>query len=116
MLVVLALIGLLAGVALPNLSRMLEAYSASIQWAELTAEIDALPFRAYSQSRAMQLNEATAGQLLAALPAGWKVKINGAIRYRDNGWCDGGRILIIADSGEQRQFELTAPQCRTAGP
>ncbi len=116
MLVVLALIGLLAGVALPNLSRMLEAYSASIQWAELTAEIDELPFRAYSQSRTMQFNEATASQLLAKLPPGWKVKMNTAIRYRDNGWCDGGQILIITDSGEQRQFDLSAPQCRTAGP
>ncbi len=114
MMVVLALIAMVAGIALPNFMRTLESYSTQLQWNALGAEIDGLPFRAFSESREIQLTEANAPQLLKSLPEGWKVSVAGAIRYRDNGWCEGGKLRLMADNGETREMLLLAPACSTS--
>lgn len=110
-LVVMALIALIAGIALPNLARLLESYENSVRWAELSAEIDSLPYRAYSQSHALVLDKESAPVVLSTLPAGWKVDIAKPIRYRENGWCEGGDLSIISASGESRTLHLVAPTC-----
>ncbi len=109
MLVVLALIAAVAGLALPNFMHMLDAYSNSLKWTELTAEVNGLSYRAYAESRDLQLSGESAPQLLKTLPAGWKV--SGAVRYRNNGWCEGGKLEISDSSGEKRTFQLVAPIC-----
>ncbi len=112
MLVVLALIAAVAGIALPNFMHMLDAYSNSLKWTELTAEVNGLPYRAFAESRDLQLDAASAPQLLKALPPGWK--LTGAVRYRNNGWCEGGKLEISDPAGEKRSFQLASPICSAA--
>jgi len=102
---------MIAGIALPNFMHALESYTTQLKWNSLSAEIDGLPFRAFSESREIQLTEASAPQLLKSLPEGWKVSVPGAVRYRDNGWCEGGTLRLQADSGEVRELTLVAPAC-----
>lgn len=130
MLVVLTVIALLAGIAVPNFMRMMQSFTAAVKWSELLNEIDGLPYRAYTQGQPIQLNAETASQLLSALPYGWTLSVetdakaasgigiggNGiaggrAISYRENGWCNGGRITFTTDEGARRTVDLTAPRC-----
>lgn len=110
----MALLALMAGLVMPNLARMIEGYEKSLKWSALQDEIDSLPFKAYSQSRTMTLTPNTAPQLLGSLPPGWTLQTKTPIRYRDNGWCEGGRLTLIADDGERRDVDLIAPRCSVA--
>lgn len=130
MLVVLTVIALLAGIAVPNFMRMMQSFTASTKWSELLGEIDGLPYRAYTQGQPIQLSAETAPQLLSTLPQGWTISVEAgaktaedigvgnnsvargrAISYRENGWCNGGRILFITDEGVRRVVDLAAPRC-----
>ncbi len=111
MLVVMALIAAVAGLALPNFMHMYDSYAASLKWSELTAEVDGLPFRAYSQGREIQLNDTSAREVLKSLPPAWKVRVTGTIRYRSNGWCEGGTLSIADDAGANRDLVLAPPDC-----
>ncbi|MBL8511644.1 MAG: prepilin-type N-terminal cleavage/methylation domain-containing protein [Betaproteobacteria bacterium] len=115
LLVVMALLALMAGLVMPNLARMIESYEKSLKWSALQDEIDSLPFKAYSQSRAITLTPNNARQLLGSLPIGWTLQTKTPIRYRDNGWCEGGRLTLITDDGERRDIDLIAPRCSVAG-
>lgn len=133
MLVVLTLIALIAGIALPNLSRMLASFTASTKWSALLNEVDGLSYRAYAAGQPIRLSASSAPQHLSSLPSGWKIVVEtnaktrgnsafglatsnandtgSAISYRENGWCDGGRITFITDEGTQRTIDLVAPRC-----
>lgn len=131
MLVVLTVIALIAGIALPNFMKMMESFTTATKWSELLVELDGLPYRAYAQGQAIRLNSENAPQVLTSLPQGWTVNVeriekfgistnvsgtnqdsrNKLIQYRENGWCDGGRVTFISDEGVRRTIELIAPRC-----
>ena len=130
MLVVLTVIALLAGIAVPNFMRMMQSFTAATKWAELLNEIDGLSYRAYVQGQPIQLSAETAPQLLSTLPQDWTIKVETgaqaasgsgisgtsitggrAISYRENGWCNGGRITFTTDEGARRTVDLAAPRC-----
>ena len=128
MLVVLTVIAVIAGIAMPNFMKMMDSISAAAKWSELLGEVDSLPYRAFSQGQAIRLNGESAPQILTSLPPGWTVSIessvnpnvlsstsrgagNATIQYRENGWCDGGRVIFVTDEGLRRTVELTAPRC-----
>ncbi len=113
-LVVLALIGVLMGLALPNLARYLDSVSYQSTWRSIEAEINQLPVRAFETGRAIRLETAAARELLPALPPDWRVEVGGSISYRTSGWCEGGAVTITASSGEQRRWQLRSPECRVS--
>ena len=133
MLVVLTVIALLAGIAVPNFMRMMQSFTSATKWSELLNEIDGLSYRAYVQGQPIQLSSETASQLLSTLPQGWTINIETgakaasgigigdnsvvsgrAISYRENGWCNGGRITLTTDEGARRTVDLAAPRCAVA--
>ena len=132
MLVVLTVIALLAGIAVPNFMRMMQSFTAATKWSALLNEIDGLSYRAYVQGQPIQLSAATASQLLSTLPQGWTISVEtgakapsgigigdnsiagSAISYRENGWCNGGRITFTTDEGARRTVDLAAPRCAVA--
>lgn len=110
-LVVLALIAAVAGIALPNFGRFLDSFTNNTNWRELEAELGDLPYRAFSTGRTLRLDNTNAREHLQKLPANWQFAASGAIVYRENGWCEGGNISVTAADGMQRQYVLVAPQC-----
>jgi len=124
MLIVLTLVALIAGIAVPNFVRMMESFTASTKWSALLNEVDGLPYRAYAEGKPIRLSADNAPQLLSALPQGWTIRVeasatsrpgfnngDGVVNYRENGWCDGGRITFATPEGAQRTVRLAAPRC-----
>lgn len=111
MLVVLALIGVMAGVALPNFSRFLESFSVRNQWAGVERELADLPYQVFVSGSPFQLDSVSAGNRLTSLPEGWRVEVASPILYRFSGWCEGGRLAVISADGERRDYQLASPTC-----
>ena len=119
MLVVLTLIGVLAGLALPNFNKMLDSFEESTRWRTLENEIDGLPLRAFNQGTAFSLTTETAPLVLSSLPDGWQINVTGSVRYQLNGWCEGGNLTITANGQAARlavrQYSLVSPRCTVGG-
>ena len=111
MLVVLALIGVMAGIALPNFSRFLESFSVKNQWAAVERELADVPYQVFVSGASLQLDSNSAGKQLTTLPEGWRVEVSSPIVYRFSGWCEGGRLAVISAGGERRSYQLAAPAC-----
>lgn len=111
LLVVLALIALVAGLAAPNFGRMLDRFTVATQWREVETALDDLPNKAFASGLALRLDESNVRELLTTLPNDWSVRISGSIRYRETGWCEGGTLTVTASDGELRTYTLIAPRC-----
>ncbi len=111
MLVVMALIAAVAGIALPNFGRFLDSFTSNTQWREVESELNDLPYRAFSTGRALRLDKTNVRSHLQKFPSDWQFVSVGAIVYRENGWCEGGGVTITAANGVSKNYVLTAPQC-----
>lgn len=111
MLVVLALIGVMAGLALPNFSRFFESFTNSGRWSAIEREIADLPYQVFSAGVALRFDPNSATQRLPAIPSDWRVEVSAPILYRESGWCEGGRLAIVSAAGERRDYLLVAPAC-----
>jgi prepilin-type N-terminal cleavage/methylation domain-containing protein len=114
-LVVLVIIGLMAGVALPRLHGISQRFEIAAQRKSLLLEIGNLGYRAYTSGKAAELSTmaASAPQNLAiTLPAGWRIETPQPIRYNFNGICTGGKISLIGPDELREEFELTPPLCQ----
>jgi len=111
MLVVLALIGVMAGLALPNFSRFLESFTNSSRWSGIEREIADLPYQVFSSGVALRLDSGGAAQRIPAIPSDWRVEVAAPILYRESGWCEGGQLAIVSAAGERRDYVLLAPAC-----
>ena len=116
LLVVLALIAAVAGLALPNFSRMMDSYTMNTTWRGVEAELGDLPYRAFSQGRSVRLDATNARFHLHSLPPDWQLTMTSPIVYRENGWCEGGVLLFSAADGTKRQYNLQAPKCEAVYP
>lgn len=114
-LVVMVIIGLLAGVALPRMYVMSQRYEIASQRQNLLTEIGNLGYSAYSSGQAAELTSLAA---LAAphaplnIPAGWKLEVPRPIQYSFNGTCSGGNITLLGPDGTRETFQLTPPLCQ----
>jgi len=116
LLVVLALIATVAGLALPNFNRMMDSYTTNTKWRGVETALGDLPFSAFSQGRAVRLDASNARLYLPTLPQDWQLEIATPILYRENGWCEGGSLLVTSSDGEKRQYRLQAPKCEAVYP
>ena len=119
-LVVLTIVGLLAGVALPQLQRMATSVERDSQRQKLVAALDGLGYQAYSAGKSFVLHQ---GAILSGekskeqeqallIPAGWQIEAKRPIRYAMNGICDGGDLVIISPEKRREEFRLKPPKCR----
>ena len=111
MLVVMALIAAVAGIALPNFGRFLDSFTSNTQWRDVESELNDLPYRAFSAGRSLRLDKSNAHHHLQKLPADWQFAPADVIVYRENGWCEGGGLTITAANGVIKNYVLAAPQC-----
>lgn len=117
-LVVLTIVGLLAGVALPQLQKMAASVELSNQRMNIKLAIEGLGYQAYVTGKPISLTdtapatESTRLDQPLPIPSGWQIRILQPVRYAINGVCSGGKISLIDPEHMRETFLLKPPQCR----
>ena len=112
-LVVLVIVGLLAGVALPRMYLISQRFAIATERDALLTDIGNLGYSAYASGRALQLAASADARTYAIkVPAGWRVEVPVPIRYGFNGVCSGGTLVLQSPDGLREKFQLTAPACK----
>ena len=120
-LVVMVVIGLLAGVALPRLYDLARRFEIAAQKDAMLLAIGNLSYRAYQTGQALQLgapanspladsSAATAAPLTVA--PGWRLEVPKTIHYSFNGICSGGTLTLQDPDAYRAQYTLAPPLCR----
>ncbi len=119
-LVVLVILALLTGVAMPRVQRLARSIEISSQRKDLLVQVDGLAYRAFREARALELaslprrDDGGAPEAALRLPEGWRLDVAKPIRYAFNGLCSGGRFTLSDPDGVEYSYELKAPACRVA--
>lgn len=117
-LVVLVLVGLLTALAVPNLQRLAQTVEAATRRDAVLSDIGALGYRAYVIGQSFELGPNTAaivlrdGRPVLALPAGWRISSDSAVRYSFSGFCAGGSLNLQGPDGSNDRLVLQPPLCR----
>ncbi len=114
-LVVLVIIGLLAGVALPRLYAVSVRYEIAAQRTKLLTDIGALGYRAYTTGQPIEMVSAAtpaSKSVPFVIPQGWVIEAPLPIRYGFNGICSGGRITLVGPDQLREPYVLQAPMCK----
>ena len=117
-LAVLAIAGLLAGMVLPRLARMMASIEIANQRTSVIVELEGLGYRAYATGKPITLQDPAesekqpAAEPVVQMPRGWQLKALQPINYAANGVCGGGKIMIIAPDRTRVAFKLNPPLCR----
>ena len=116
LLIVLALMGLMTGIALPRMATLYESFKCAAERDEALRNIAGLGYQAYRQGRAFDLADfppPTEDQknIPLRLPADWHLSAAEPIHYRSNGICDGGKLRLHY---KERAIDLVlqTPLCR----
>ena len=114
MLVVLAIAGMLAGVTLPNLSKMAERARISTQRQSILSGIENLGYWSYSNGKSYTLTALDPATETPpfVIPEGWRLKAERPITFAVNGVCSGGVIALSGPDQASEQLLLKAPLCR----
>lgn len=115
-LVVMLIVGLLAGVVTPRLYHVAQRMEIAAQRTKILTEIASLGYRAYAYGQAIELPVVLPRQDIPAtfpleLPPGWSIVIAQPIRYSFNGICSGGMLTLINPDKQREDLQLRAPQC-----
>ena len=116
-LVVLVIIGLLAGVALPRFYAISQRYEIAAQRESVLTEISNLGYRAYSSGQPTELASLASPAASSApisIPPGWRIETRQPIRYSFNGICSGGKIILIGPDEFREELQLNPPLCKPA--
>lgn len=120
-LVVLVIVGLLAGVAIPRFYAMAQNFEIAGQRSSLITEIGNLGYRAYTSGQAIELSSqvAPAAKNLTidtaiSLPPGWRMEVPQPIHYSFNGICSGGKIKLLGPNEFREELQLKPPLCKPA--
>lgn len=114
-LVVLVIVGLLAGVALPRLYAIAHRYEIAAQRESLLTEIGNLGYLAYISGHPMELASLAApasGGAPINIPPGWRIETTQPIRYSFNGICGGGKIVLFGPDAFREEWQLIPPLCK----
>ena len=118
LLVVMAVVGLLAGLIAPNLEKLLGSVDRATRRDGLAADIAGLSYRAYTLGEAFELKDDGLSRLMKdgnpilVVPAGWRVLVQPPIRFGFNGVCSGGVVTLVAPDGFREPLRLRAPDCQ----
>ena len=118
-LVVLVIVGLLAGISLPRLTTLYASVEQAGQRSALQEQIEGLGYRAYISGQAIVLDSSSAESSSTVarnyplqLPLGWGIVLPKPIRYSSQGICSGGKLRLRLPNGAQEAFRLNPPLCR----
>lgn len=115
LLVVLLLIGLVAGLMVPRLSTLYDSAVSAYRLQDVLQQISALGYQAYQRGKTYRLTQLSSEQkskdLPLTLPKGWSIGADAPILYYPNGVCTGG-IITLQQQFVQQQWELQPPLCQ----
>jgi prepilin-type N-terminal cleavage/methylation domain-containing protein len=115
LLIVLFILGLIAGLTLPRLTQVYQTLQVSYQRDDAVAQINRLGFHAFSHSLAFVLShenrESGLNNAPIELAEGWSIVTEKPIIYRANGVCEGGRLWLRHITG-QWAIQLSPPFCQ----
>jgi prepilin-type N-terminal cleavage/methylation domain-containing protein len=109
LLVVLALVGLLAGVAAPRAMSWVEGARARAQAADVAAALEALPARAFFEGKARVIGADAKSAELLRVPPGWRLDLAAPLRYEANGMTAGGRVRLWEGAALRADWRVQAP-------
>ncbi len=121
LLMVMVLLGLLAGLVIPRLGAWLTSVQIAYQRDEVLRQLSGLGSRAYYENREWILSEwplvdqardtASEKMIPLELPPDWRLKAKPPLRYYQSGMCAGGKISLETPHGIWL-FKLRPPYCR----
>ena len=116
-LVVLVIVGLISGLALPRLIDLPQRIETNSQRKHLLGQIQNLGYRAYTAGNSYILqgqmgHVAGEDQAILDIPEGWKVRVERPLHYAFNGTCGGGDVAILSPQGIEERYRLTPPACK----
>lgn len=122
-LVVLAIVGLMTGIALPRLTALYVSVENSSQRRLIQDQIEGLGYLAYARGKSILLettdtSRSPSNENPIQLPPGWRIDVLKPLRYSSQGICEGGKLTISDPAGGKAAFRLAPPICRleaTAG-
>lgn len=119
LLVVLVLISLLTGLALPYLAKWYASLAMAYTRADVLARLGSLGYQAYQQGRDFTLTHYPlvegATSIPLELPPGWQLYTDAPIRYYGNGLCEGGTVhLFYGHQQEEYTVQLEPPFCQAS--
>lgn len=109
LLVVLSLIGLVAGIVAPRFIDASDKLTLKNQLLEVRQKVNGLPLQAQSKESALRID--AQGSPLE-LPEGWRVTADPPAIYQSNGSCLGGQIEIWKGKTRRDSITLSAPFCQ----
>lgn len=114
MLVVLAIAGMLAGITLPNLTKMADRARLSSQRQTILSGVENLGYRSYSNGKSYTLTtlDSTSDAPPFGIPEGWRLKAESPITFAVNGVCSGGVVVLSGPDQASELLLLRAPLCR----
>lgn len=109
LLVVLSLVGLIAGVIAPRFSDFGDKLTFKNTQLEVRQKINGLPLLALRSASQLRIDDQGAP---TELPANWRVTANPPIIYRSNGSCLGGEVEIWEGKIKRTGAHLQPPFCQ----
>lgn len=116
MMAALTLIGLIAGLMLPNFQRWHDSTQHRVHAGAIGMQLQKLYVRAALMGQEFELTAQNASTLLAdgqaalQLPAGWKIADQQRLKVHASGYCSAATIDFQGPDAKLR-FAITAPQC-----
>lgn len=113
LLVVLALLGLLTGLAMPRMSTVYDRVRAQLDRDEAEQALSLIYFRVHERMLPLSLvrlpDETAPGWL--EWPAGWTLIAKEPVQFFPSGYCAGGEVEL-SRYGQQFRYRLEPPFCR----
>lgn len=95
LLVVMALMGLAAGLVVPAAQRGIDAAQARGIASDISAVLNGLPVRAFQRGEPLTVNEPALRRLVPDLPEDWRVVVPQPLRYGPTGVASGGQVRLV---------------------
>jgi type II secretory pathway pseudopilin PulG len=120
MLIVIAILGTIAAISLPNAQVAIAAFRRSSDRADFERQLDHLLLWAILKGADAVLADgqvvfrfADADEPMSLhVPAGWTVRTDRPIHYRSGGFCTGGLVSIEINRHSALRYRLDPPRCR----
>jgi general secretion pathway protein G len=109
LLVVLSLIGLVAGVVAPRFIDMGDRLTLKNQLLDVRQKVNGLTLLALRSGSPLRIDAQGAP---VELPDGWRVSAEPAVVYQSNGSCLGGRIEVWQGDTRRQEVQLPPPFCQ----
>ena len=116
LLIVMLMLALLAGIALPRFGRLLDSITHAQERQAAVGMLEGLTMQANLQGRTFDLQAESPSHELASLPFlhlpdGWKIKVVHPIQFHFSGYCTGGDVELFDPAGESERLRMNAPRC-----